>query len=512
MGTTSGPLVSNAEHGTRHSSADRVLDSGNTIPLPKELSQPSKLVPSSGSAHLIVSAICLVSVGGLVASGFLASQACVALGFKATITHQVITTLSATFVTISALRQMGACVPHRQHIQYRLRGALVATGLGTLAAFGCLALMSAPAPAMRLWLLLWILAAGSLTTMAALISAYFADTRIYTERITRRIAVVGVNSQGASFISRINNDPARATTIIGLYDDGADSAGEVTCGVPVSGGIADLVARSRWERIDAIVLAFPLFDLDRLTRARAALSSLPFDIYMTGEILDLTCKTSRVDRLGMQPVIKIGSTPLTEWQTLQKGAVDWVFSAILLVVSLPVLLLVALAIRIDSPGPVLFRQQRRGFNNKMFYVFKFRTMYHHMADLTADRQTTRDDPRITPVGRFLRRTSLDEVPQLLNVLRGEMSLVGPRPHAPNTKAGGRLFPDAVADYALRYRVKPGITGWAQINGCRGETRTREQIEQRVAYDLFYIENWSLVLDLKIMVLTAIRELNSKVAF
>jgi lipopolysaccharide/colanic/teichoic acid biosynthesis glycosyltransferase len=136
-------------------------------------------------------------------------------------------------------------------------------------------------------------------------------------------------------------------------------------------------------------------------------------------------------------------------------------------------------------------------------MMKFRSMYHHHADLLADRQTTRHDPRVTPVGRWLRRLSLDELPQLFNVLDGSMSLVGPRPHAPNTKADGKLFPDVVAGYARRHRVKPGITGWAQVNGWRGETRTVTQIEERVRCDLYYIDNWSLALDAKILWRTAL---------
>jgi len=171
-----------------------------------------------------------------------------------------------------------------------------------------------------------------------------------------------------------------------------------------------------------------------------------------------------------------------------------------------------LLIKLDSPGPVLFRQPRLGFNNVMFTVYKFRTMQHGAADLLADKQTTRGDPRITRVGRILRKLSLDELPQLFNVLGGSMSLVGPRPHAPNTKAGDTLFHDAVAEYALRHRVKPGITGWAQVSGWRGETKTLEQIEQRVACDLYYIDNWSLKFDIRIIFLTLVREINSSTAF
>ena len=166
----------------------------------------------------------------------------------------------------------------------------------------------------------------------------------------------------------------------------------------------------------------------------------------------------------------------------------------------------------DSPGPVLFRQPRLGFNNRLFTCYKFRTMHHGMTDLLGDRQATRGDPRVTRLGKWLRALSLDELPQLLNVLKGNMSLVGPRPHPPNTKADDKLFSDVVAKYAFRHRVKPGITGWAQVNGWRGETRTVEQIENRVACDLAYIENWSIWFDLRIMVLTVTREILSRHAF
>jgi lipopolysaccharide/colanic/teichoic acid biosynthesis glycosyltransferase len=160
-------------------------------------------------------------------------------------------------------------------------------------------------------------------------------------------------------------------------------------------------------------------------------------------------------------------------------------------------------IKLDSPGPVLFRQKRYGFNNQLIEVFKFRSMYTHMTDHNAVQLTRRNDPRITKLGAFLRRTSLDELPQFINVVRGEMSIVGPRPHALSAKAGELLYQDAVKYYDARHRVKPGITGWAQINGWRGETDTVEQIRKRVEHDLYYIEHWSILLDLKIIVRTVV---------
>ena len=165
------------------------------------------------------------------------------------------------------------------------------------------------------------------------------------------------------------------------------------------------------------------------------------------------------------------------------------------------MLLAALAIKLDSRGPVLFRQKRHGFNNELIEVYKFRSMYVDKTDAHAAKLVTKDDPRVTRVGRFIRKTSLDELPQLFNVLKGELSLVGPRPHALQAKAADRLYHDVVDGYFARHKVKPGITGWAQINGWRGETDNDEKIQRRVEHDLYYIENWSVLFDLYILAMT-----------
>ena len=174
--------------------------------------------------------------------------------------------------------------------------------------------------------------------------------------------------------------------------------------------------------------------------------------------------------------------------------------------------LVAIAIKLDSKGPVLFRQKRYGFNNELIEVYKFRSMYTDRATPTAAKLVTRDDPRVTRVGRFIRKTTIDELPQLFNVLKGDLSLVGPRPHALQAKAANRLYDDVVDGYFARHRVKPGITGWAQINGWRGETDTDEKIQQRVEHDLYYIENWSVMFDLYIVAVTPLRLLKGENAY
>jgi Undecaprenyl-phosphate glucose phosphotransferase len=211
------------------------------------------------------------------------------------------------------------------------------------------------------------------------------------------------------------------------------------------------------------------------------------------------------------PMLQVFDRPISGWSNLVKALEDRLLAGFFLLLLAPLLGILALAIKLDSPGPVFFRQRRYGFNNKLIGVWKFRTMYVHMTDHDADRQTTKSDPRVTRIGRFLRKTSLDELPQLINVMIGNMSIVGPRPHAVATKAEGRLFEDVVDRYAARHRVKPGITGWAQINGWRGETDTIEKIQKRVEYDLFYIDNWSVWLDLVIVARTAfalVRDIDS----
>jgi len=207
-----------------------------------------------------------------------------------------------------------------------------------------------------------------------------------------------------------------------------------------------------------------------------------------------------------------GPLPRKAGGALGKYTLDFGLGGLAVLLLAPLALLIAIAIKLDSPGPVFFRQPRRGLNNEHFILYKFRSMYTHLSDIDAIRQTSRDDPRVTRVGKWLRRLSFDELPQLWNVMRGEMSLVGPRPHAPTMRVEGELLETASSEYLLRYRVKPGITGWAQVHGIRGEVVKREDLRRRITYDLEYISAWSIWLDLKILFLTVKREIFSKNAF
>jgi len=213
------------------------------------------------------------------------------------------------------------------------------------------------------------------------------------------------------------------------------------------------------------------------------------------------------------PVLDIFDKPIADWDVVIKLAFDKIVGTLALIALSPALALTALAIKLDSPGPILFKQKRYGFNNELIEVYKFRSMYADKVDSTASKLVTRDDPRVTRVGRFIRKTSIDELPQLFNVVfKGDLSLVGPRPHAIHAKAANRQYDEVVDGYFARHRVKPGITGWAQVNGWRGETDTQEKIQQRVEHDLYYIENWSILLDLYILLVTPASLLKTKNAF
>ncbi len=390
---------------------------------------------------------------------------------------------------------------------------LEAVALAASALITCLFLANAEAPPFRAFPFAFV--ASALLLLAGFRLGLGALIRRWTKAgyFRRRIAVVAVNDFSQKFIERLQAEPD-AFEIVGVYDDRlpAGRVSSLHANTRVRGTVADLVRDSREEKVDVIAVALPLSAVQRISAILEQLSSTVADVCLTTDLAGLAYRDDQFGAVGSNPVISIGEAPLKGWQVANKACFDFVVGAIAIVILSPLLALLALAIRLDSQGPILFRQPRLGFNNRVFICYKFRTMYADMADVMADRQTIRGDPRITRVGTWMRRLSLDELPQLLNVINGTMSLVGPRPHAPNTKAADKLFAEVVRQYALRHRVKPGITGWAQVNGWRGETTSVEQIENRVRCDLFYIDNWSFFFDLKIIAMTIMREIFSRHAF
>lgn len=300
--------------------------------------------------------------------------------------------------------------------------------------------------------------------------------------------------------------------MIGFIDDRMARLPDTVAHLPVLGNTQDLEKMIREERVTQILVALPWSAENRLDYIIRNLRKFPVNVLLVPDMIAFRHAHNRISEVANLPMFNASEVPLRGWSPVFKRIEDMVLSSVALILLSPVMLLVALAIKLDSPGPVLFRQKRYGYNNRLIEVFKFRSMYQNQSDFTADKQTTRGDPRVTRVGRFIRKTSLDELPQLFNVFAGSMSMVGPRPHATATKAAGILFEEAVQEYTARHRVKPGITGWAQINGYRGETDTLEKIEKRVEFDLEYIENWSVWFDLYILFRTVPAVILTKEAF
>lgn len=286
--------------------------------------------------------------------------------------------------------------------------------------------------------------------------------------------------------------------LLGFIDDRIKRSSKEIAGLPLLGDSKTLEQMIRNDQVQQVLVALPWTAENRIGQLVGHLRKLPVSVLLAPDMLALRHAHNRISDIAGLPMFNASDLPLRGWSPLIKRVEDLLLASLALVLLAPLMLAVAIAIKLDSPGPILFRQKRYGYNNRLIEVYKFRSMYHRMADANAERQTTRGDIRITRVGAFIRRTSLDELPQLFNVLLGSMSMVGPRPHATATKAAGILFEDAVETYSARHRVKPGITGWAQINGYRGETDTLEKIERRVELDLEYIEHWSVWFDFYIL--------------
>ncbi len=333
-------------------------------------------------------------------------------------------------------------------------------------------------------------------------------------RLTRRTVVVGAGEPGEKLIRVLRTQPDSDVRVIGVFDDRSDARSPDSCGgMHKLGPVDDLLEFARRTRVDLVIFSLPISAEKRILQMLKKLWVLPIDIRLSAHSNKLRFRPRSYSYIGDVPVIDVFDRPIADWDVVMKWLFDKVIGGLALLAAMPAMLLIAIAIKLDSRGPVLFKQKRYGFNNDLIEVYKFRSMYADAADATASRLVTRDDPRVTRVGRFIRKASLDELPQLFNVVfKGNLSLVGPRPHAVNAKAEARLYDEAVDGYFARHRVKPGVTGWAQVNGWRGETDTQEKIQRRVEYDLYYIENWSVLFDLYILALTPFALLKTENAY
>jgi Undecaprenyl-phosphate glucose phosphotransferase len=350
----------------------------------------------------------------------------------------------------------------------------------------------------RGWLLVsFVLTPTMLLAERSLVAALLLR---WTEQgyLRRNVAIVGAGPLSERLCSYIESrGPRMGLRVIGIFDDRRTRVRDKVSSIPVLGTVQDLISYARNYRLDEVIIALPWSAETRVASLVEELSTLPADIRLCPDLVGLRFLDRPYSRMGEIGLLHVNQRPIAEWSLILKTVQDYVVAALALVLGAPLMLFIAIAIKLDSPGPVFFKQRRRGFNQNMFPVWKFRTM-RVMEDGQAVRQAQKNDDRITRVGRFLRRASLDELPQFFNVLQGSMSVVGPRPHA---VAHDDYYSSLISRYARRHRVKPGLTGWAQIHGFRGETDTVEKMAKRIEYDLYYIEHWSFWLDFKILLLT-----------
>ena len=349
----------------------------------------------------------------------------------------------------------------------------------------------------------WLLATSILSVVMLLLGRAVA-VRVLRAlasrgRLARKIMIYGAEVEAEHLLEHFNLLDEPWNKVIGVFDDRKKRRDRNLEDMAVQGGLQELVRRAREERAEEIIVALSWESLHgRTNEIFRELSMLPTNVRLCPDRTVMGILSRPLDYTHGLPMISVLDKPMTGWDAIAKRIFDFCVSGLLLLFLSPVMAAIMIGIKFDSPGPIFFRQRRYGFNNELIEVWKFRTMKVEQQDADAERLATYNDPRVTRLGSILRKTSLDELPQLYNVFNGSMSLVGPRPHALKAKAGDALYEDVVGEYAKRHRVKPGITGWAQVNGWRGETDTEEKIIKRVEHDLYYIDNWSIWLDIRIL--------------
>lgn len=325
----------------------------------------------------------------------------------------------------------------------------------------------------------------------------------------QKALIVGVSKAGLRLAKDIESDRSSHLEFVGFYDD-RESGRLPLEGTnrTVLGTIEDSVQKARQREIRHVYIALPMGEIKRVKQVVRMFSDTTARVYLIPDLYTYELMQARWRTIGNSPTISIQDTPFYGLSSVIKRLEDIVLSALILMIISPVLLFVSVGVKLSGPGPVIFKQLRYGLDGQAIKVWKFRSM-SSMDNGAVVKQATKNDPRITRFGAFIRRTSLDELPQFINVLQGRMSIVGPRPHAVAHNEEYRMIVDK---YMLRHKVKPGITGLAQISGYRGETDTIEKMEKRVDFDLKYIQNWSLLLDLKIIFLTVFKGFVGKTAY
>jgi Undecaprenyl-phosphate glucose phosphotransferase len=365
----------------------------------------------------------------------------------------------------------------------------------------------------RFWFAAWFIAGLAYLVPQRYLLAWGLRHWLRNGVLERRAVIVCGGRPAQDLIRSLESQPENDIRILGVFDDRLDRRSpDLIAGYPKLGTVAELVEFVRLARVDMLIISLPMTAEKRILDLLRKLWILPVDIRIAAHASKLKFRPRAYSHVGKTAMLDVFDKPITDWDSVAKRCFDIFFSLVAIALLWPVMVGAALAVKLTSKGPIIFKQKRHGFNNEIINVFKFRSMYTELSDPTAAKAVTKGDPRVTPVGRFLRKSSIDELPQFFNVLRGDLSLVGPRPHAVLAQSHDRIYADIVEGYFARHRVKPGVTGWAQINGWRGEIDTDEKIKYRTAFDLHYIENWSVLFDLKILFLTPFRLLNTENAY
>ena len=352
----------------------------------------------------------------------------------------------------------------------------------------------------RVWVFSWYLSSIGLLFWRVGLTRLLTYQLAASGRMGRSIVVIGATDQAHAFLAQLRRMNHPWNVVAGIFDDRISRIGPTFGPYPVLGTTADLMDFARSHRVDEVVICMPWSAERRISEFIEQMRELPVYVRLASDLAGYLSTTPKLTLIGRIPLLDMLNKPIDGWRLIAKLISDKILGILILLVSLPLMALIAIAVKLDSPGPILFRQTRYGFNNRPFELLKFRTMRADRGDEPDVPQATKNDPRVTRVGAFLRRWSLDELPQLFNVLAGDMSLVGPRPHA---VAHNESYAPQIHAYFSRHRVKPGLTGWAQVNNLRGETQTVEQMKARIAFDVDYIENWSLLFDMRILIRTAL---------
>jgi len=353
----------------------------------------------------------------------------------------------------------------------------------------------------RQWVGMWTVLAF-IVLIAARVGALWLLGVAYTRAgFGRRIVIAGAGVLGREVARRLRESPSAGFNVVAFFDDNPTLRSSDIEGIPVQGTVDQIKDIVRSLPLDQVWIALPLRAEERIKLLLRDLAPMNVEVRFVPDIYGFTLLNHSVKEVSGLPVVNLTESPLTGLKGALKWLEDKVLAILILLVIWPVMLVVALGVKLTSPGPVLFRQRRSGLDNREIVVWKFRTMSVDQQPMPGLPQARKDDPRVTRFGAFLRRTSLDELPQFINVLLGDMSIVGPRPHAFWLD---EFYLDKIPTYLLRSWIKPGITGWAQVCGWRGETDETWKMEMRVQHDLYYIENWSLGLDIYIILLTLFR--------